>query len=123
MTSCEKAHPREFATAAASLTRDRAAKFAPVNMAILGVCLSIALKYVYLERDDVNKTNPQQIDIWSLSSSLMMVHIIPNVLLASVVGVQQSRYTAQRILEHLEETVRLGTPVVQDQLAMDRIGV
>lgn len=59
------------------------------------------------DRNDVDEASTQHIDIWSLSSSLVMVlvHVVPNVLLASVVGVQQSAYTAQRILGALEERV------------------
>lgn len=69
------------------------------------MCLSVMCKYIFLDRAAVDEASPQHIDIWSLSSSLVMVHVVPNVLLASVVGVQQSAYTAQGILGALEERV------------------
>lgn len=69
------------------------------------MCLSVMCKYIFLDRNDVDEASPQHIDIWSLSSSLVMVHVVPNVLLASVVGVQQSAYTAQGILGALEGRV------------------
>jgi hypothetical protein len=101
----EEAHPQAFASAAAALSRDRSSNFSPVVTAILRMCLSVVFKYVFLDRDAVDEVSPQHIDIWSLSSSLVMVHIVSSVLLASVVGVQQSAYTAQGILEALEERV------------------
>ncbi|KAK1829795.1 hypothetical protein QBC39DRAFT_383917 [Podospora conica] len=103
LIECEAAHPPLFASAAAALTRDRAANFSPVATAILGMCLSVIFKYVFLDRAAVDEASPQHIDIWSLSSSLVMVHVVPNVLLASVVGVQQSAWTGRRILGGLLE--------------------
>lgn len=104
-TRAEETHPQAFAAAAAALSRDRSSTFLPVVTAIVGMCLSVMCKYIFLDRNDVDEASPQHIDIWSLSSSLVMVHIVPNVLLASVVGVQQSAYTAQGILGALEERV------------------
>lgn len=69
------------------------------------MCLSVMCKYIFLDRAAVDEASPQHIDIWSLSSSLVVVHVVPNVLLASVVGVPQSAYTAQGILGALEERV------------------
>lgn len=104
-TRAEETHPQAFAAAAAALSRDRSSTFLPVVTAIAGMCLSVMCKYIFLDRNDVDEASPQHIDIWSLSSSLVMVHVVPNVLLASVVGVQQSAYTAQGILGALEERV------------------
>ena len=67
--------------------------------------MAVAVKYIYIGKDKFDDDNPQHIDIWSLSSSMTMMHIVPNVLLASLISVHQSRYTARRFLEQLEAHV------------------
>ncbi|KAH6980658.1 hypothetical protein BKA56DRAFT_731754 [Ilyonectria sp. MPI-CAGE-AT-0026] len=100
---CEAENPAGFEAAALALAADRGSNFWAVGVAIFGFLMAVVLKYVYIDADTFDVTNPQHIDIWSLSSSMTMVHIIPNVLLASIISVQQSPHTAKRFLEQFEE--------------------
>ncbi|KAH6876724.1 hypothetical protein B0T10DRAFT_585103 [Thelonectria olida] len=103
----EAAHPEAFETAALSLAADRGSNFLAVGVAIFGFLMAVIVKYVYIDAETFDMTNPQHIDIWSLSSSMTMMHIIPNVLLASIISTQQSRNTASRFLQGFEERIGL----------------
>jgi len=68
--------------------------------------MAIMLKFVYIDKSTYDAVNPQHIVVWSLSSSLIMVCVVPCVLLASIIGVQQTSHTARRILQKLEADVK-----------------
>ncbi len=108
-TRCEAVFHSEYEAAARSLGTDRSADLLPVVVAIFGLCASVVQKYIYtlwLKKDEFDESNPQHMNIWSLSSSLVMIHVIPNVLLASFIGVQSSRFAAQRFLQELESHIK-----------------
>ncbi|KAH7176158.1 hypothetical protein EDB81DRAFT_751552 [Dactylonectria macrodidyma] len=119
LISCEAAHPATFEAAALALAADCGSNFWAVGVAIFGFSMAVVLKYVYLDAETFDVTN-QHIDIWSLSSSMTMVHIVPNVLLASIISVQQSPHTVRRFLEQFEERLRgQGTGRVIDNMQTD----
>ncbi|CAI6101460.1 unnamed protein product [Clonostachys chloroleuca] len=98
-------HSAAFKAMGLALAADRGSNFWAVGVAIFGFFMAVILKYVYIDTDTFDVTKPQHIDIWSISSSLCMVHIIPNVLFASIISVQQSHYTARRILQEFEQRI------------------
>ncbi|KAJ4238339.1 hypothetical protein NW757_013155 [Fusarium falciforme] len=102
---CEAAPLATFKAAALALAADRGSNFWAVGVAIFGFSMAVMLKYVYIDAESFDVAKPQHIDIWSLSSSMTMVHIVPNVLLASIISVQQSPHTARRSLAQFEESL------------------
>ncbi|KAL6359895.1 hypothetical protein LRP88_07323 [Fusarium phalaenopsidis] len=104
---CEAANRPAFEAAALALVADRGSNFWAVGVAIFGFSMAVMLKYVYIDAKTFDVAKPQHIDIWSLSSSMTMVHIVPNVLLASIISVQQSPHTARRFLAQFEESLLL----------------
>ncbi|KAJ3462239.1 hypothetical protein MRS44_010792 [Fusarium solani] len=105
LITCEAANRPAFEAAALALVADRGSNFWAVGVAIFGFSMAVMLKYVYIDAETFDVAKPQHIDIWSLSSSMTMVHIVPNVLLASIISVQQSPHTARRFLAQFEKSL------------------
>ncbi|KAH8901127.1 hypothetical protein GQ53DRAFT_850519 [Thozetella sp. PMI_491] len=106
VVDCEDVYETEFEHAALSLAADRSSNFLPVGIAVFGFITTVLLKYVYIDSTEYDDNNPQHIVIWSLSSSMIVMCDIPNVILASVIGVQQSPHTGWRILRQLEGAIQ-----------------
>lgn len=65
-------------------------------------------KFIYtlwLKRGVLDDLSPQHINVWSLSSSLVMIHVMPNVLLASLIGAHSSSPEARAFLQDLEKRI------------------
>ena len=73
----------------------------PVWVAVFGFMATIALKYVYVNKGQFDVKDPQHITLWSLSSSMIMACAIPNVVLASVIGVQSTQHVFRGVTENL----------------------
>ncbi|KAK3326812.1 hypothetical protein B0H66DRAFT_589343 [Apodospora peruviana] len=119
MVHLQASSPRAFGKAAKSLATDRYTGFIPVGAALLGFVFAVLFKYVYIDHNEYDDSNPQHVQIWSLSSSMTVVWAIPAVYLSSIIGVQRTRHSTGRILDQLEEDVGRHSLTMKLQLRLN----
>ncbi len=88
--------------------------------ALFGFVMAILFKYLYIDRKTYDEKNPQHIQIWSLSSSMVMIWPIVAVYLASIIGAPKTADSTNNILGRLETdepgAAGLAAPPADDPL-------
>ncbi len=73
--------------------------------ALFGFLTAIVFKYLYIGLNAYDEYNPQHIQIWSLSSSMVMIWPVVEVFLGAIIGAPRTAESTLFILEQLQNDV------------------